>query len=309
MKTASMGRYMVDRRLATFRTVASLHSFTKAAEFLEMGQPAVSLQVRQLEEHFDARLFERTQNHVTLTDVGLVVYDMSERIFEHYAVLERRVFEMTGEVGATLNIGASMAAAESALPVLLGQFQNEHPELSVRLKFGNSASVVSMLEQNKIDLAIVEGNISRKKLRVEPCRDDELVVIMPPAHPLAKHNVLRLNQLMPYPLVCRERGSDAREAIADYMVEQRRADAWKVSMELESSETIKGVVEAGEGLAIMSRFAIAKETRLGSLVGVPLNPPLLRRFSFVRQRQKFRVPAMAALLDMARQHCCQQVSG
>ena len=306
MKTASMGRYMVDRRLATFRTVASLHSFTKAAEFLEMGQPAVSLQVRQLEEHFDARLFERTQNQVTLTDVGLVVYDMSERIFEHYAVLERRVFEMTGEVGATLNIGASMAAAESALPVLLGQFQNEHPELSVRLKFGNSASVVSMLEQNKIDLAIVEGNISRKKLRVEPCRDDELVVIMPPDHPLAKNETLSVDQLMPYQFICREEGSGTREAIFNYLVEQGYPDGWTVCMELGSPEAIKGAVEAGMGLSVMSRSGISKELKLDMLTSVPLDPPLLRGFSFVRQRHKFRLPAMEALLTFARAFCSKQ---
>lgn len=297
---------MVDRRLVAFHAVARLLSFTKAAECLQMSQPAVTLQVRQLEEHFDVRLFDRMQHQVTLTEVGLMVYDMSERIFEQHEALERRVLEMTRETGAALNIGASTAVAESALPALLGQFQKGHPELSVRLKFGNSASMVSMLEHNEIDLAIVEGSISRKRLHVEPCRDDELVVIMPPGHALAKHKTLSLNQLIPYPLICREEGSDAREAMVSYMAEQGYPDAWEASMELDSHETIKGVVEAGMGLSIMSKAAIAKEIRLGSLVGVPLNPPLLRGFSFVRQRQKFHLPAMASLFDLARQYCCQQ---
>ena len=151
---------MADRRLKVFYTVARLLSFTKAAESLHMTQPAVTFQVRQLEEHFDTRLFDRTHNRVTLTDVGQVVYEVAERIFEHYDEMERRVREMTGEMGGSLNIGASMTVAENMLPALLGQFKKKHPDLNVRLKVGNSESIVSMVEHNVIDLAIVEGSIS-----------------------------------------------------------------------------------------------------------------------------------------------------
>ncbi|HET19568.1 MAG TPA: LysR family transcriptional regulator, partial [Chromatiales bacterium] len=110
---------MADRRLKVFYTVARLLSFTKAAESLHMTQPAVTFQVRQLEEHFDTRLFDRTHNRVTLTDVGQVVYEVAERIFELYDEMERRVREMTGEMGGSLNIGASMTIAENMLPALL----------------------------------------------------------------------------------------------------------------------------------------------------------------------------------------------
>jgi len=297
---------MADRRLKVFYTVARLLSFTKAAESLHMTQPAVTFQVRQLEEHFDTRLFDRTHNRVTLTDVGVVVYEVAERIFEHYDEMERRVREMTGEMGGSLNIGASMTVAENMLPALLGQFRKKHPDLNVRLKVGNSESIVSMVEHNVIDLAIVEGSISNKNLLVEACRDDELVVIMPPDHPLAKNGTLTVDQLMPYQFICREEGSGTREAIFNYLIEQGYPDGWTVCMELGSPEAIKGAVEAGMGLSVMSKSGIAKELKLDMLVSVPLDPPLLRGFSFVRQRHKFRLPAMEALLTFARAFCSKQ---
>jgi len=248
-------------------------------------------------------LFDRTHNRVTLTDVGVVVYEVAERIFEHYDEMERRVREMTGEMGGSLNIGASMTVAENMLPALLGQFRKKHPDLNVRLKVGNSEAIVSMVEHNVIDLAIVEGSISNKNLLVEACRDDELVVIMPPDHPLAKNETLTVDQLMPYQFICREEGSGTREAIFNYLIEQGYPDGWTVCMELGSPEAIKGAVEAGMGLSVMSKSGITKELKLDMLVSVPLNPPLLRGFSFVRQRHKFRLPAMEALLTFARAFC------
>ncbi|MGK0673090.1 MAG: LysR family transcriptional regulator [Halothiobacillaceae bacterium] len=297
---------MADRRLKVFYTVARLLSFTKAAESLHMTQPAVTFQVRQLEEHFDTRLFDRTHNRVTLTDVGQVVYEVAGRIFELYDEMERRVREMTGEVGGSLNIGASMTIAENMLPGLLGQFKKKHPDLNVRLKVGNTESIVSMVEHNVIDLAIVEGSVSNKNLLVEHCRSDELVVIMPPDHPLAKHKRLTVDQLMPYQFICREEGSGTREAILNYLSEQGYPDGWNVCMELGSPEAIKGAVEAGMGLSVMSKVGITKELKLNMLTAVPLDPPLLRDFAFVRQRHKFRLPAMEELLEFSRQFCQKQ---
>ncbi|MDD3608212.1 MAG: LysR family transcriptional regulator [Halothiobacillaceae bacterium] len=294
---------MADRRLKVFHTVARLLSFTKAAEALHMTQPAVTFQVRQLEEHFDTRLFDRTHNRVTLTDVGQVVYEISERIFELYDEMDRRVREMTGGMGGSLNVGASMTIAENMLPALLGKFRQKHPELQVRLKVGNTESIVSMVEHNVIDLGIVEGSVNNKNLLVERCRSDDLVVIMPPDHPLAVRESLSVHELMPHSFICREEGSGTREVVINYLAEQGFPNGWDVCMELGSPEAIKGAVEAGMGLSIMSSSGITKELRLGLLKGVPLNPPLTREFSFVRQRHKFRLPAMEELLDFSREYC------
>lgn len=294
---------MADRRLKVFHTVARLLSFTKAAEALHMTQPAVTFQVRQLEEHFNTRLFDRTHNRVSLTDVGQVVYESADRIFELYEEMENKVREMTGEVGGALTIGASMTVAENMLPALLGDFKTSHPEINVRLKVGNTDNMVSMVEHNIIDLAIVESQVNNKNLVVEKCRSDELVVIVPPDHPLASEESVSIDKLMPQPFICREEGSGTREVVLKYLRDHGYAHGWDVCMELGSPEAIKGAVEAGMGLSIMSSAAITKEEKLGMLKGVPLNPPLTRDFAFVRQRHKFRLRAMEDLLDFARQYC------
>ena len=296
---------MADRRLKVFNTVARLLSFTKAAEALHMTQPAVTFQVRQLEEHFDTRLFDRTHNRVTLTDVGQTVYEISERIFELYDEMDRRVKEMTGEVGGALNIGASMTIAENMLPALLGNFRQKHPDLAVRLKVGNTESVVSMVEHNVVDLAIVEGNVSNKNLLVETCRRDELVVIMPPDHELTTYaeNGVPIEKLVNYPFICREEGSGTRDIVLSHLASQGLAEGWDVCMELGSPEAIKGAVQAGMGLSIMSSAGITKELKLGLLTAVPLAPRLHREFAFVRQRHKFRLPAMEELLEFSREYC------
>jgi DNA-binding transcriptional LysR family regulator len=294
---------MADRRLKVFNTVARLLSFTKAAEALHMTQPAVTFQVRQLEEHFDTRLFDRTHNRVTLTDVGHVVYEISERMFELYDEMDRRVKEMTGEVGGSLNLGASMTIAENMLPALLGKFRVKHRDLAIRLKVGNTETVVAMVEHNVVDLAIVEGTVTNKNLLVETCRRDELVVIMPPDHVLADADELGIEQLMPYDFICREEGSGTREIVLSYLMEQGYSEGWDVCMELGSPEAIKGAVQAGMGLSIMSSAGITKELKLGLLKAVPLKPRLFRDFSFVRQRHKFRLPAMEDLLEFSRDYC------
>ncbi|MGC8697276.1 MAG: LysR family transcriptional regulator [Halothiobacillus sp.] len=294
---------MADRRLKVFNTVARLLSFTKAAEALHMTQPAVTFQVRQLEEHFDTRLFDRTHNRVTLTDVGHMVYEISERMFELYDEMDRRVKEMTGEVGGSLNVGASMTIAENMLPALLGKFRVKHRDLAIRLKVGNTESVVAMVEHNVVDLAIVEGTISNKNLLVETCRRDELVVIMPPDHALAGAESLAIEQLMTYDFICREEGSGTREMVLNYMIDHGFSEGWEVCMELGSPEAIKGAVQAGMGLSIVSSSGITKELKLGLLKAVPLKPRLFRDFSFVRQRHKFRLPAMEDLLEFSRDYC------
>jgi len=296
---------MADRRLKVFNTVARLLSFTKAAEALHMTQPAVTFQVRQLEEYFDTRLFDRTHNRVTLTDVGQTVYEISERIFELYDEMDRRVKEMTGEIGSALNIGASMTIAENMLPALLGNFRQKHPDLAVRLKVGNTESVVSMVEHNVVDLAIVEGNVSNKNLLVETCRQDELVVIMPPDHELTRYaeSGVPAEKLVNYPFICREEGSGTRDIVLSHLASQGLAEGWDVCMELGSPEAIKGAVQAGMGLSIMSSAGITKELKLGLLIAVPLAPRLHREFAFVRQRHKFRLPAMEELLEFSREYC------
>ncbi|MFK8026785.1 MAG: LysR family transcriptional regulator [Gammaproteobacteria bacterium] len=295
---------MADRRLQVFYTVARLLSFTKAAETLHMTQPAVTFQVRQLEDHFDTRLFDRTHNRVALTDAGHKAYEYAEQIFSLYAEMENTVKELTGDVSGALTMGASTTIAEYMLPALLRGFTVEFPDINLRLKVSNTEGIVSMVENSMIDLGVVEGPVSNKNLLVEVCRIDQLVVVVPPDHEIAGRDSIPLEEVMNFPFICREEGSGTREVIMDHMVKLGLdRNNLNVSLELGSPESIKGAVEAGMGISIASLATLEKELKLGTLVAVTLDPPMERSFSFVRQRQKFRLRAMEKLLDYARAYC------
>jgi DNA-binding transcriptional LysR family regulator len=295
---------MADRRLQVFHTVARLLSFTKAAESLHMTQPAVTFQVRQLEEYFNTRLFDRTHNRISLTDAGARVYEYADRIFELYGEMENAVREMTGEISGSLTIGASTTIAEYMLPALLGDFRARYPDVSIHLKVSNTDGIVSMVENNTIDLGVVEAPVSNKNLVVDQCRRDSLVAIVPPGHPKAGRDAISLDELLMYPFICREEGSGTREVIAEHMSSTANSETcMNVAMELGSPEAVKGAVEAGMGISVVSRATIQKELRLGTLVAIDLDPPLDRPFSFVHQKQKFRVRVMEELLEFARAYC------
>ncbi|MAT65653.1 MAG: LysR family transcriptional regulator [Gammaproteobacteria bacterium] len=295
---------MADRRLQVFHTVARLLSFTKAAETLHMTQPAVTFQVRQLEEHFNTRLFDRTHNRISLTEAGRRVFEYSDRIFDLYNDMENAVREMTGDISGVVMIGASTTIAEYMLPALLGDFRNKYPDVNVQLRVSNTDGIVSMVENNIIDLGVVEAPVTNKNLVVEICRMDELVAIVPPSHPLAGNKVVKIEDMLKYPYICREEGSGTREVISEYLGQAgvNMTDI-SVCMELGSPEAVKGAVEAAMGVSIVSRATIQKELKLQTLVALQLEPKLERPFSFVHQKQKFRHLAMDELLEFARHYC------
>ncbi|MBP6734922.1 MAG: LysR family transcriptional regulator [Chromatiaceae bacterium] len=295
---------MADRRLQVFHTVARLLSFTKAAETLHMTQPAVTFQIRQLEDHFNTRLFDRTHNRISLTAAGEQVLHFADRIFEIYAEMENSIRDLTGEISGALTIGASTTIAEYMLPTLLGDFKEKYPEVTIHLKVANSDGIVSLVESNAIDLGVVESSVANKNLVVEVCKRDHLLGIVPPGHPLAKETSVKFARLLEYPFICREEGSGTRGVIGEYLDQLPECEgALKVAMELGSPEAVKGAVEAGMGVSVVSRATIQKELRLGTLVALELDPPLERPFSFVHQKQKFRLRVMEELLEFARGYC------
>jgi len=142
---------------------------------------------------------------------------------------------------------------------------------------------------------------------VETCKRDQLVAIVPPGHPLEKKAAIAFSELLEYPFICREEGSGTREVVDDYLHQLHHSSAsLKIAMELGSPEAVKGAVEAGMGVSVVSRATIQKELRLGTLVELNLAPPLYRPFSFVHQKQKFRLRAMEELLEFARSYCDAQ---
>ncbi|MDP2706622.1 MAG: LysR family transcriptional regulator, partial [Burkholderiales bacterium] len=171
---------MADRRLQVFYTVARQLSFTKAAEQLFMTQPAVTFQVKQLEEHLNARLFERSHGGITLTSTGKLVMEYAERILGLSAEMDKRVGELTGAISGPLLLGASTTIAEFILPRVLGEFKAHHPQVQTHMTVANSEIIENHVAEHVIDLGLIESPSRRPGLHIEVCCEDELVMICAP---------------------------------------------------------------------------------------------------------------------------------
>ena len=289
---------MADRRLQVFHTVARQLSFTKAAELLFMTQPAVTFQVKQLEEQFDTRLFERNHGRIALTPAGQLVLDYAERILGLSAELDTRMGEMTGAVSGLLLLGASTTIAEFMLPQLLGEFQTRYPEVQARMAVGNSETIANKVADHTLDIGLIESPSHLPSLETQVCCEDELVTICAPGHELARLAAIAPQRLVDQPYVSRELGSGTREFADDYFRKQRISpDDLNIVMELGSPEAIKGVVQTGFGFSIVSRATIVKELKLGSLVAVPLEPRLIRIMSLVHPKEKFRSRLLSTFVE------------
>ncbi len=291
---------MADRRLQVFYTVAKQLSFTKAAEQLFMTQPAVTFQVKQLEEHFNARLFERSHGRIALTPAGRLVMDYAERVLTLTEEMDTRVADLTGTVAGPLLLGASTTIAEFILPQILGEFKARHPEVQAHMTVANSETIVNRVADHTIDVGLIESPSYLPSLQNEVCCDDELVLICAPDHALAGRKTVSAQEITALPIVRREPGSGTREFTDNYFRQCGiPPEDLNLVMELGSPEAMKGVVETGIAVAIVSRATIAKEVRLGSLVAIPLAPRLMRTLSVVHPKEKFRSRLLTTFVDFA----------
>ncbi len=301
---------MADRRLQVFHAVARHLSFTKAADSLFMTQPAVTFQVKQLEEHFNARLFERGSGRIALTAAGEIVFEYASKILGLSGELDVRMGELTGKVGGTLLIGASTTIAEFVLPRLVGEFKAMHPEVKPRIVVGTCQAVENRVMEHTLDIGLIEWPSHLASLDYEVCCEDELQVICAPDFPLAEFDEVTPQQLASLPFVSREQGSGTRELTYNYFQANGiEPGSLNMVIELSSPAAIKGVVATGLGYAILSKSALEKEQRLGDLVVIPLAPRLDRVLSLVYPREKFRSRLVNAFVLFAKPRLQEPVAG
>lgn len=293
---------MADRRLQVFHAVAKHLSFTKAAEALFMTQPAVTFQIRQLEEHFDTRLFDRAHGRISLTPAGVMALEYAERILGLTSELDTRMKEASGQVAGTLLIGASTTIAEFLLPRVLGEFKARYPAVVPRLFVANSEAVQARIAERSLDLGFIEGESHLPSLATDICCEDELKVVCVPAHALARLQAATPKALTEHAYISREPGSGTREVIDSYLQKNGvPPDALQVVMELGSPEALKGLVATGLGFAIMSRATVAKEIQLGQLTQVPLSPPIKRHLSVVYPKERFHSRLINSFVQFAKE--------
>jgi DNA-binding transcriptional LysR family regulator len=275
--------------LRIFAAVAEQGGFSRAAAALRVSQPAVSKSVRELERQVQASLFERGGGAPRLTEVGAVLYARARELFAVERSAEEELRVLRGLEGGVLRVGASTTIVTYLLPPYLARFRAAHPGVKLRVASANTRDIARALLERRLDVALVEGPVDDARIETVAWRDDDLVVIAPPGHPLARSRggrPVKLAELADEPFLVRERGSGTRRVAEQALGAQ--GVTLRVGLELASTEAIKQAVAAGLGLAIVSRAAIADQLALGSLTIIPL-----RDVSFHRQLTELRLPGRA----------------
>lgn len=280
---------MADRRLQVFHAVARHGSFTRAAEALFMTQPAVTFQIKQLEEQFNTRLFDRGHGRVTLTLAGELVMAYAERILGLSEELESRVSELTDELSGVLHLGTSTTIGGYWLPYLLEGFKRLYPRVVPRVSVGNSQLIESRVMDRNLDVGLIEIVTEQPTLDRRSAGRDELQVIVAPDHPLADAESVRAEQLVGYPLLHREPGNAIRDLVDQFFAAAGIPyEDLNVAAELGSLSAIKHMAAHGLGVAIASTAAIRSAVNAGRLVSIPLSPRLFTPLEVILLKDKFR---------------------
>lgn len=270
-------------RLRVFRAVVEHRNFRKAGEVLYLTQPAVTLQIKTLEEELGTKLFERSASGVRLSQAGDLLRQYAEQLHEIAQRAENALAGLKGEAAGDLVLGASTTIAQYVLPARLAEFSHTFPAIQIQVFSENTEQVANGVAEGRFGLGLIEGPPMRRDLKVERWFDDEMLLVVPGSHEWAGLGAIEAGKLSGAPLVMRERGSGSRHVVEQALQKAGlRLGSLRVVMELDSTEAILSCVEAGLGVGFVSEWAVARRVGSGSLVTLRLEGTRVRRsFSFV----------------------------
>ena len=293
---------MDTRQLAAFCTVVEKRSFSQAAEKLGVTQPAVSLQVRALEERLGRTLLDRSGRRVEPTEAGLRLYRSAQRMLALEGQLYDEVAADSDELQGTLAIGASTGPGAHLVPLLLCEFQRDHPDLRIALSIWDTQMVSDKVAARELELGVVGALRRSRSLEFEPLVRDEIVLAVPPGHPSAGGSI-SLDELRKETVIAMQEGAGVRQVVDE---ELRRAGLrvreLEPRLELGLQESVKSAVAAGFGVTFISRTAIEGELAAGTLAAARvagLEPA--RQIYVVRAKGRPPTRAAAAFLEFARE--------
>jgi LysR family transcriptional regulator, low CO2-responsive transcriptional regulator len=278
------------RQLRVFECAARHLSVTRAAEELHLTPPAVSIQVRQLEGHAGAPLFERGGRRLRLTHAGEVALARTREILGLVRDAEEEIAGLGSVERGILDVGA-INAGDYFFPWLVAAFREGHPKMGLRLTVANRDELLGHLSDHRVDLAVMSYPPTQPRFEVQAFAPHPHVIVAAPGHPLARRNSVALEVVAREPIITREPGSATHLAMDQAFAEASIAP--RVDMEIASNETIKQAVAAGFGLGFLSAHAVQLELQLGRLAIVRVKGfPVMRRWYVVRLRDR-RLPRLA----------------
>jgi DNA-binding transcriptional LysR family regulator len=252
-------------RMSVFRAVAHHLNFSRAAEALLLTQPAVTQQIKALEDELGFPLFDRGGGRISLTPGGAALLPFAEKLKVISDQALAAVASAYGQLGGELSLGASQTIAQYLLPKFMAGFLQRNPNVKITARSGNTDEMLSALLSRDIQLALIEGPEQRNDVHIEPFMEDHMVLVVPSSHEWAGRTIT-LDDLKTQPLLTREFGSGSRRIVEQALAAAGlKAKDLSIRMELDSTEGLLNAVEAGLGVTFVSRWAVRNQLALGTL--------------------------------------------
>jgi len=287
-------------QLEIFLEVARLSSFSRAAEKRFRTQPAISSQIRALEEEVGARLLDRSGGRVSLTAAGKLFFKYAEETVARRKAILTDIAETERVPRGEIVVGANEGTCLHILPEVFAQFKRDYPNVSVSIKRADYAKILDSIIENEVDFGVVSLPVNDNRLEAQLIHRDHLVVITAPGHPLAARKTVSVAEVATYPLVLPKVGHtrDALDALFyDHHVKPN------LTMELDSSELLKRFVAAGVGVGFIARSNIEEDIRAKALVAISLSDMQINRdLALVFRKDKSLSRAARAFMDIAVKH-------
>jgi DNA-binding transcriptional LysR family regulator len=252
---------MIKQECLIFKEVAETKNITAAARRLHISQPTISLQIQNIEEHYGARFFNRSNKGVTLTKAGAIFYDYVCKMLDMLTNAQQEINKLSEDHRGEIKLGATLTIGEYVIPNILACLYQIRPDIDFKVSIANTETIARDVLERRFHIGLVEGPVpDNKDLKIENFGHDELVVVVPYHHPWAKKGSIALNELTQARLILREVGSGTRKVVELFLKENGFAlENLNITMELGSTQSIKQVVATGLGVTIISALTVRKE--------------------------------------------------
>ena len=295
---ASGGGSLNFHQLYIFYAVATHRSFSRAAEFLNITQPAVSIQVQELERFLGAPMFHRRSRGLRITEVGETVYAYAQQIFSLSGKLLETLEEIHSLQSGHLTLGASATPGEYVLPLAVGRFRQLYPGIAVELFIGNTRSITQRILNQELDLGMVGSHPvpNHAEIGLIDYLEDEIVLVAAPTHPLAQAQPVTAAQAAEAGLIMREQGSATRNTAEQHFIQLGIPP--QIALSLGSNQAVKQAAVAGGGVGVISRLGVTAEVRAGMLMVLTVEDwDCRRQLTLIHPKERQLSPTQQAFLE------------
>lgn len=295
--------------LKIFNTVATYQSYTKAAAELHISQPALSMQVKKLEDNLDTKLFDKIGNRIVLNQNGHVLFDYTQQIFDLIKQAENKFQTMNGVISGELSIGGSNTPGTYMLPKIIGIFKKQYPLVKVDLHISSTDEIASLIEKGQLDFAVNGGEIVYDRPICSTfLMKEELIIAASPQNPLVSKSRLTVDDFQDQELIIHESNSQLYKKVYDFALELGLES--NISYILGNISSIKQAIEANIGISLIPYSAVALELRLGILSALYLeNKTYEYEYNLIYNKQKYISPAGKLLMELIEKTFKETASG